>query len=379
MSWDYWLWVNNPTWPYLFDVNGNMVRTDVPQPFYADKIFDTAGDDNIYAGDGLNVIYAYNGGNNQVQTGANSDYILGGAGRERIFSGGMTDTIDAGGGDDIVYGEGGRDVIEGGAGNDFLSGGEGADAIHGGEGDDRIYGREAMTWDQALTDSGIASQEQGELLAGGAGNDVVVGDAGSDALLGGEGDDMISGREGDDIILGDSTLTFVVPPLSMFDSIIGATRWPMGPYLDFHSPFSTAPMLGIRFERIDRGPDSVDRYESRLSSLGSPEAALENWIVPAMAGGNDQLHGGTGDDWLFGEFGNDILDGGAGNDYLNGGTGDDIYLFGHGSGQDTVFDHDEAPGNVDTILMADGVVASDVEVSRDRFNLYLSLGAAWTG
>lgn len=379
MSWDYWLWVNNPTWPYLFDVNGNMVRTDVPQPFYADKIFDTAGDDNIYAGDGLNVIYAYNGGNNQVQTGANSDYILGGAGRERIFSGGMTDTIDAGGGDDIVYGEGGRDVIEGGAGNDFLSGGEGADAIHGGEGDDRIYGREAMTWDQALTDSGIASQEQGELLAGGAGNDVVVGDAGNDALLGGEGDDMISGREGDDIILGDSTLTFVVPPLSVFDSIIGATRWPMGPYLDFHSPFSTAPMLGIHFERIDHGPDSVDRYESRLSSLENPEATVENWIVPATAGGNDQLHGGTGDDWLFGEFGNDILDGGAGNDYLNGGTGDDIYLFGHGSVQDTVFDHDEAPGNVDTILMADGVVASDVEVSRDRFNLYLSLGGAVDG
>jgi Ca2+-binding RTX toxin-like protein len=83
---------------------------------------DTAGDDTIYAGDGLNVINAYSGGNNQIVTGLNDDYILGGAGRDRVFSGGMTDTIDVGAGDDIVYGENGRDVIQGGQGNDWVFG-----------------------------------------------------------------------------------------------------------------------------------------------------------------------------------------------------------------------------------------------------------------
>ncbi len=82
MPWDYWLWVNfSATWPYLFDSNGNIVRTSTPQPFFADKIFDTAGDDKLYAGDGLNVIFAYSGGNNHIVTGGNDDYIVGGVGR----------------------------------------------------------------------------------------------------------------------------------------------------------------------------------------------------------------------------------------------------------------------------------------------------------
>jgi Ca2+-binding RTX toxin-like protein len=62
-------------------------------------------------------------------------------------------------------------------------------------------------------------------------------------------------------------------------------------------------------------------------------------------GGNDSLHGGyeddvlyggDGDDTLYGNENDDVLDGGAGNDTLAGGAGDDTYLFGPGSGQDTI-------------------------------------------
>ncbi|MGV8894808.1 MAG: calcium-binding protein [Burkholderiaceae bacterium] len=334
MPWSTWLWTNNPAWPYLFDSNGNMVRTNTVQPFYADKVFDTAGDDRIYAGDGLNVINAYNGGNNHIATGGNDDYIVGGAGRDRVFSGGMTDTINVAGGDDIVYAESGDDVIEGGAGNDFLSGGSGADAINGGEGNDQIYGDDSMAWTQATVDDGVASGGKGDLLAGGAGDDVVVGSAAQDALFGGEGKDVIAGREGNDIVFGDAGLVFVAPPLSEFDPIIGAARWPMGPYLNFQSPFTTAPMLNIQFQRIDHGASSINRYEVKLSSLSNPEAARDNWMTPATAGDDDQLYGGSGDDWLFGEFGADILDGGADNDYLDGGVGNDM-LYG-GAGDDTL-------------------------------------------
>jgi trimeric autotransporter adhesin len=391
MPWDYWLWLMNPTWPYLFDVNGNMVRTNLPQPFYADKIFDTPGDDSFYAGHGLNVIYAYNGGNNHISTGLNDDYILGGSGRDRVFSGGMTDTIDVAAGDDIVYGEDGGDVIEGGAGDDFLSGGAAADALNGGDGNDQVYGGDSIALQNAIADSGLAASGQGELLGGGAGDDMVIGDATDDALLGGVGDDALAGREGNDMLMGDSGLIFVVPPLSEFDGIIGALHWPMGPYSGFHSPFSTAPMLNILFERIDHGAGSADRYEVRLSSLNNPEAPRDNWITPAVDGGSDQLYGGSGDDWLFGEFGadvltggigndvlvggdgNDVLVGGTGNDVMVGGAGSDTYIINAGDGVEYIYDS-PANGGINTIIFGAGVNPADVHLFLGSLGLDLGNG-----
>ena len=85
------------------------------------------------------------------------------------------------------------------------------------------------------------------------------------------------------------------------------------------------------------------------------------------SGGNDILYGDEGDDSVGGGFGNDILDGGAGNDTLNGGGGDviwwatngnDTYLFGRGSGQDTITDYDTtAAGDVDTNRIQAGYIA----------------------
>jgi Ca2+-binding RTX toxin-like protein len=369
MPWNYWLWVNNPAWPYLFDGNGNMVRTAVPMPFYADKVFDTAGDDTIYAGDGLNVINAYSGGNNQIVTGLNDDYILGGAGRDRVFSGGVTDTIDVGAGDDIVYGESGRDVIQGGLGNDFLSGGADGDAIDGGQGDDQIYGGDSITWTNALIDSGNGSAAPGELLSGGAGDDLVIGSSTADALLGGEGKDAIAGREGNDVIFGDAGLVFVAPPLSVFDPIISASRWPMGPMLGFHSGFSKSPMLTVH---VDKTNDNVGGHEVKLSSADNPEAPRDNWMTAAVSGDNDQLYGGSGDDWIFGEFGDDVLSGGVGKDTLDGGIGNDTYLFAKGDGQDVIVDHDTTVGNNDKVLLSN-INAQDVVVSRDVSNLYIKL------
>lgn len=372
MPWNYWLWLANPTWPYLFDSNGNIVRTGVAQPFYADKIYDTAGDDTIQAGDGLNVIYAYNGGNNQIVTGVNDDYIMGGGGRDRVFAGGMTDVISVGAGDDIVYGEDGRDVIDAGAGNDFVAGGSGADAIHGGAGDDQIYAGDSIAWEHALADGGNAVAGPGELLAGGAGTDVLVGAATDDVLLGGEDGDLIAGGAGDDILLGDADLAFSAPALSEFDPIINAARWPMGPYLGYHSPFTVAPMLNIQVDRVDHGTASLNRYEAVLSSLQNPEAPRDNWIVAASVGNEDQLRGGSGNDWLFGEFGDDILDGGTDNDYLDGGVGNDTFIFYRGSGQDVACDVDATSGNTDCVLMTD-IASADVSVSQAGLDLLIAV------
>ncbi len=55
-------------------------------------------------------------------------------------------------------------------------------------------------------------------------------------------------------------------------------------------------------------------------------------------GGNDTLLGGAGFDSLRAADGNNTFDGGADDDYLSGGAGDDTYVFGHGKGNDIVYD-----------------------------------------
>jgi Ca2+-binding RTX toxin-like protein len=97
--------------------------------------------------------------------------------------------------------------------------------------------------------------------------------------------------------------------------------------------------------------------------------------------GNDRLEGGDGDDRLFGDEGDDILnagvgwprpgdnllDGGPGDDVLDarspgtdlmiGGPGNDRYLFGLGSGFDTM---EDLGGNLDAVVIDAGISAEQV-------------------
>ncbi|MFN6156231.1 MAG: bluetail domain-containing putative surface protein [Dolichospermum sp.] len=87
----------------------------------------------------------------------------------------------------------------------------------------------------------------------------------------------------------------------------------------------------------------------------------DNWLVGN--GGNDNISGGNG---------NDIINGGAGDDYLNGGYDDDIYIFNKGDGQDTISDYDYTTGNTDTIRFGTDINPTDITLTRDQYNLYLS-------
>ncbi|WP_281286181.1 calcium-binding protein, partial [Methylibium rhizosphaerae] len=118
------------------------------------------------------------------------------------------------------------------------------------------------------------------------------------------------------------------------------------------------------------GDDTVTGYATN-DALGGAEG---NDTLNGMAGddtidggdgrdtlnggdGNDTLQGGVGADALNGGNGNDTLEGGAGNDTLSGDAGADTYLFGLGSGQDTINNYDsDAPGtNADTIVLGAGI------------------------
>jgi serralysin len=89
--------------------------------------------------------------------------------------------------------------------------------------------------------------------------------------------------------------------------------------------------------------------------------------------GNDEFDGGSGNDVLYGSSGNDKLDGGSGNDELDGGWGNDTYLFGIGSGQDRVLEHDETPGNLDTIQLGNGIAPTDVTIGHGVRNLTIKI------
>ncbi len=82
------------------------------------------------------------------------------------------------------------------------------------------------------------------------------------------------------------------------------------------------------------------------------------------------LSGTAGQDSLFGGDGNDVINGLGGNDMLLGNGGDDTYVFGVGSGHDTVMDQH----GMSTVQMTAGVSAADLTLNRDaNNNLVLSL------
>jgi Ca2+-binding RTX toxin-like protein len=89
--------------------------------------------------------------------------------------------------------------------------------------------------------------------------------------------------------------------------------------------------------------------------------------------GNDKLNGGAGNDTLTGGAGNDTLAGNAGNDRLEGGAGADVYLFGHGDGQDVIYDYDTTAGNADTLVFGKGIAADQIWFRKNGNNLEVSV------
>ena len=91
---------------------------------------------------------------------------------------------------------------------------------------------------------------------------------------------------------------------------------------------------------------------------------------------NDIINGLGGLDILNGGAGNDTLDGGADNDTLNGGLGNNTYLFGKGSGQDSLASYyDTTLGKLNTLQFKAGVLVSDVKATRTGNDLLLTVSA----
>jgi len=289
----------------------------------SNRLSGEAGNDSIFGLDGDDLI----GG------GAGDDTLAGGSGQDVILGGAGADLIFGEDGADTLYGEAGGDLIYGGAGDDVIAGGDGDDVLVGEDGDNLVFGEDGND-----TIYGSLGRDH---LRGGAGADVISSDAGDDIVVGEDGDDLAFGGLGDDTVYGDSGN----------DHLRGEG--------------------GNDVLSGDAGADTLVGGDGDDLIFGGDDADL---ILGED--GNDHLRGDAGSDTLVGGIGNDLIVGGSGDDIILGDGGSDVlygeggsdrFVFGVGSGLDTIADFGQSPGDDDLIQFQPGTFSGFGEVRAAGF------------
>ncbi len=195
------------------------------------------------------------------------------------------------GGDDRLFGGSGDDHLYGGGGDDHLEGGPGDDYLEGGPGEDVLYGyRPEVAASGATFDATSGAVHGQNILIGGSS------DAHPDAATTGADDegDILVGGAGHDVIIGDNAQ--VERPTTD-----DGTQWAPDPITGGHA-------RQVTLYDLDRH-DDYDRVAG-------------DDILIGIAGRN-RMYGGPGDDYIVGGTGDDHALGGPGNDWIEGGPGDD--------------------------------------------------------
>ena len=354
-----------------------------------------------------------------VQIAASSEHNLNGTSRPDLLVGTSTaDTLRSEGGNDLLVGKGGNDTLYGGSGNDTLHGGSGNDTLNGGGGADTyLFGRGSGSDTINNYDrDGVGVQADTILLGAGIGTgNVTLRRSHNDLILTINGtQDRLRVR---DYFKGSDTSRYsVVENIKFADG----TVWDVSAVKpkvqvatsgdDYLYGYDTADTLNG-----EGGHDRIYGYgeadtlnggvgDDRLYGGGGSDVLNGGVGVDVLYGqsgndtlsggagndtlnggnGNDTLNGGGSDDWLeggngndtlVGSNGNDTLSGGGGDDFLEGGNGADTYLFGRGSGWDTIYNYDyDAVGvQTDTIQIGSGISTEDVTLRRDYDDLILTI------
>ncbi|MDC6180658.1 calcium-binding protein [Ralstonia solanacearum] len=329
----------------------------------------------------------------------NNDAFAGDASANTFNAGAGNDLLDGQAGNDNLSGGAGDDVIYGGDGNDFLQGNDGADTLDGGTGDDTLYG-------------GAGN----DTLDGGTGNDTLSGEGGNDTYLFGKGDgqdfiysdydtsagklnviqfkdgvapsEVVVTRSGSDLVLSITGTTDKITANMAF--YWDDTANPYNPIQQVKFSDGTTWDLATIKAKALIGDDSAQTLvgyteADTINALGGNDNVYGQGgddVLDGGAGndtlyggeGNDTLRGGADNDNLYGGNGNDTLDGGTGNDTLSGEGGNDTYLFGKGDGQDFIYsDYDTSANKLNVIQFKDGVLPSEVVVTRSGSDLVLSI------
>ena len=224
----------------------------------------------------------------------------------------------------VIYGGAGDDLITGGNDDDVIVGDAGRDTLRGGDGNDSMWGGGGD-----------------DVLEGGAGIDKLFGDGGNDLIDGGAGDDQMSGGTGNDTYIVDSAGDTIVEKAGEGIDTVQA---------------SVSYTLSANVENLVlTGSGNIDGTGNDGDNVITGNGGNN---VLRGGGGNDTLLGGAGSDTLYGDAGNDTLDGGTGADTMAGGSGDDLYYV--DSLSDVVVE--QAGEGVDTMVASVNVtLAANVE------------------
>ena len=362
----------------------------------AEIFYDGSNGSTINAGGGNDIVFG--GGGNDTLNGGSGDDILNGEGsNDSLSGGGGHDRLDGGAGNDYLYGNNGDDTLNGGLGNDTLYGGNGDDTLNGGLGNDDLYGRSG---DDTLDGSG-----GNDWLAGGSGADTYLfgRGSGSDTI---DNDDRDSvGVQADKILLdsgigtGDVTLRRRNNDLYLtingtrdqlrvrrYFDYDGASRYAVENIKFADGTVWDVSAVKPKVQVATSGDDYLYGYDTaetlngegghdRIYGHGGADTLNGEGGNDSLSGnnGDDTLNGGAGNDHLYGNNSDDTLNGGLGNDWLEGGSGADTYLFGKGSGSDTINNYSASSTESDRVSLGAGISADQVWLERVGNNLRLTL------
>ena len=303
----------------------------------------------------------FQGGDDIIWADAAEDRLMGGAGNDRLYGSFRTyfnahdrDWLSGGSGDDWLLGHEGDDILEGDSG---------ADLLLGDLGDDFLFGNSKTDYATIFTTGG--GDGEGDLLQGGAGQDLVVGSAGGDDISGGNDADLILGGAGSDEIRGDTEFTpthsFLIhgvtfPPEQPLAAGADVIYGNAGSDLVFGEGANDLLYGGEGGDTLTGGDGSDELY----GGTGNDILIADSDSV-GSGQGNDYLDGGEGDDELRGESGSDTLIGSKGSDKLDGGEGGDSYAFSAGDGKDTIVE--QGVSGVD-VLVLDDHARSDITIAQ---------------
>lgn len=103
----------------------------------------------------------------------------------------------------VIWGGDGDDIVLGDNGDDTMGGGKDGDVLFSLDGDDHVFGGAgADVIYGGLGDDHLYGGDGNDWIAGGAGKDVIWNGAGNDTVGGGLGTDILIGGDGNDMLLG---------------------------------------------------------------------------------------------------------------------------------------------------------------------------------
>jgi Ca2+-binding RTX toxin-like protein len=388
---------------------------DIQSRINAAPIIGTDGYDNLQAWPGYNTLMQGLGGNDVLSGDNGNDILDGGRGSDQLYGKAGNDTyiFNLGDGQDTIFESdsttGNLDTIRFGvgiatsditftrSGNDLVLGINGSTdqvkILNWGYGDsyriERMEFSDATIWDTADIQSRVtaipnlgtdgndylSAWSDGALLEGLGGDDTLDGGSGNDILDGGAGDDTLNGGAGNDIYLfgrgaGHDTINNFDTGSDKMDALVFA---------------DDVQMADLKISRLNDDlvliiKDSGDQVTIAGYFQGDGHYAVDEVRIPAenlvytidmikdlVIQGSDQddiLVGYTTADNLNGLAGDDIIDGRGGNDIMDGGNGSDTYLFGRGSGHDTINNLDTGVDKTDALVLVGDVHVADIKIAR---------------